>query len=133
MTSVNSLDTVDVLVLNTILQNLVTAPEEIKIDRKIDEQGVVLSVTVSAKDMGLVIGRGGSMASTIKVLMRAVGKANKMIIRVEFREPDGSIRYSARNNKEYGEENQEPSIQSEDTLTITHSNLDEDIKDFMVD
>ena len=81
---------IDIDTLQTILTNLVTVPEDIKVDRSVDEQGVLLSVKVNVNDMGIVIGKGGIMANSIKTIMRALGKANKMNIRVEFLEPDGS-------------------------------------------
>jgi len=90
----NPVDSIDIQVLHTILTNLVTVPEEIKITRAIDEQGVLLSVIVNPQDMGIIIGRNGSMAMSIKSIMRAVGKAHKMTLRVQFLEPDGTAMYS---------------------------------------
>jgi uncharacterized protein len=122
MTTPQISDTVDVQVLYTILSNLVTAPEDIKIERKIDEQGVLLSVVVNSKDMGIVIGRNGSMATSIKSIMRAVGKANQMTIRIQFLEPDGTVKYSAVKNT-----NTSFSLDAE-----MDASLDEDLKDFVI-
>jgi len=115
-------DSIDLKVLKLILENLVTCPEDLKIYRIIDEQGVVLSVVVNAKDMGIVIGRSGSMANTIKTIMRAIGKANNMNIRVQFLEPDGTIKYSVANKNEFKDEN----------VKVASQSLDEDLKDFAV-
>jgi predicted RNA-binding protein YlqC (UPF0109 family) len=133
MTSVTdqNQETVDIAVLKTILNNLVTVPEEVKIERKVDEQGVILSVMVSAKDMGIVIGRSGSMASTIKTIMRAIGKANKMNIRIQFLEPDGTIKYSA--NKPKSESNEKEDSQAEkESIKQASQSLDDDLQDFVV-
>ncbi len=96
-------DTVDNLIdlklLTDILNNLVTTPNDLKIDREIDEMGVLLSVVVNPQDMGIVIGRNGGMALAIKTLMRAIGKANNLNVRVQFLEPDGSTRF----NKNFNE------------------------------
>lgn len=131
---------IDQQILHLILTNLVTEPAEVKIERIIDEQGVLFHVLVSSKDMGIVIGRNGSMASSIKTIMRAVGKANKMNIRVHFLEPDGSVKYVASSNsnkfqpvsKPAGEltkegENKE-SIATADSIL----SLEDDLKDFVV-
>lgn len=83
---------VDYQTLENIVLNLVTVPEKVQISRDVDEQGVLLSVIVDSQDMGIVIGRNGMMANSIKTIMRAIGKANQMNIRVEFLEPDGSRR-----------------------------------------
>ena len=91
---------VDYQTLENIILNLVTVPENVKISRDVDEQGVLLSVIVDSQDMGIVIGRNGMMANSIKTIMRAIGKANQMNIRVEFLEPDGSRRQVPRKDDE---------------------------------
>jgi predicted RNA-binding protein YlqC (UPF0109 family) len=122
--------TVDYDILKNLILNLVTIPDEVKIDRKIDEQGVLLSVMVNSSDMGIVIGRNGSMASAIKTVMRAVGKANKMNVRVQFLEPDGSIRYS---NKEHHNQNSnEQQHEHQSSVSQAASTLDDDLKDFVI-
>ena len=90
---------IDTQVLRNILINLVTEVDNIKITREINEQGVLLSVSVGAPDMGIVIGRNGGMAMAINTLMRAIGKAHNMNIRVQFLEPDGSSRYAGKDAK----------------------------------
>ncbi len=95
--------TIDLQTLENIVLNLVTVPENVKVARDVDEQGVLLSVIVDSQDMGIVIGRNGMMANSIKTIMRAIGKANKMNIRVEFLEPDGSRREVANKNSEDSE------------------------------
>lgn len=84
--------TVDEQILFDILTNLTTQPDQVKIDRTIDELGVMLAITVAPIDMGIVIGRSGSMASALKTIMKAVGKANNMIIRIIFNEPENSLK-----------------------------------------
>lgn len=123
--------TVDYDILKNLILNLVTVPDEVKIERKIDEQGVLLSVMVNSADMGIVIGRNGSMASAIKTVMRAVGKANKMNVRVQFLEPDGSIRYS---NKDSHNNHQDSENRKEEDYTTSKSasTLDDDLKDFVI-
>lgn len=85
-------DSIDLQTLTYIITHLVTEPESVVVDRNIDEKGVLLTVRVHAKDMGIVIGRSGIMANSIKTYMRALGKAHDMNIRIEFLEPDGSMR-----------------------------------------
>jgi predicted RNA-binding protein YlqC (UPF0109 family) len=127
---------VDQDILLNILKNLVTEPDSVSIDRKIDEQGVLLSVRVAEKDMGIVIGRSGSMANAIKTLMRAVGKAHKMNVRVQFVEPDGSLKYSAVPRPDKSKPEAQNSDQPENTEgTSTESkadNLDDDLKEFVI-
>jgi predicted RNA-binding protein YlqC (UPF0109 family) len=130
---------VDQGILQNILVNLVTEPDSVQIDRKIDEQGVLLSVQVNEKDMGIVIGRSGSMASAIKTLMRAVGKAHKMNIRVQFLEPDGSVKYYAnppKNHDDRGDKLAAPKPSEDKAEDKGKSgdtpNLDDDLKEFVI-
>ena len=124
-------NTVDTQVLYNVLINLVTVPEDVKIERKLDEQGVLLTVMVNSKDMGIVIGRNGSMATAIKTVMRAVGKANKMNLRLHFLEPDGSIRYGDKethvDGDNTGEHKHAPHIHKTEVSTI-----EEDLSDFVI-
>jgi|GEM_PF-754879 len=89
----NANDSVDTQVLRSVLVNLVTSPESVILTREIDEQGVLISITVSPQDMGIVIGRNGGMAMAIKTIMRAIGKAHNMSIRIQFLEPDGTNKF----------------------------------------
>ncbi len=129
-------DSIDVQILHNILVNLVTEPDDIKIERELDEQGVLLSVMVNSKDMGIIIGRSGSMSTAIRTLMRAVGKANKMNLRLNFLEPDGTIRYSA--DKKLRDDNDDtdtmPSAPSstESTSKAEIPTIDEDLSDFVI-
>jgi len=144
----NEFDSIDLQVLNDILVNLVTVPEEVKIERKLDEQGVLLSVIVNSKDMGIVIGRNGSMATAVKTVMRAIGKAKKMNIRLQFLEPDGSVRYSDRAQKSFEDRgnNDQDSFVGSDAFTNTENSaplpksaplssgdvIEEDLSDFVI-
>jgi uncharacterized protein len=114
------MDTIDISTLQNIISNLVTAPEDIKIDRKVDEQGVLLSVLVNSKDMGILIGKSGIMANSIKTIMRAIGKAHKMNIRVDFLEPDGSTRFSNDQNNH------------RNSKQIMSNSLEEDLEEFVI-
>lgn len=87
-------ENIEIQVLQTILMNLVTVPQDIKITKNVDEQGVLLSVIVNPQDMGIIIGRNGSMAMSLKSIMRAVGKLHKKTLRLQFLEPDGSTTYA---------------------------------------
>lgn len=115
----NPIQTEDYQALEKLLTWIVTIPEGINIVRSIDEQGVLLSVKVDPKDMGIVIGRNGIMANSIKTILRATGKAHDMNIRVEFLEPDGSLKYS------HVRPSQEENINEPEKPSTLDSDLDE--------
>jgi predicted RNA-binding protein YlqC (UPF0109 family) len=66
-----------------IVKALVNHPEQVTSDRKVDEQGVLITVHTSPEDTGYVIGKSGKTAVAIRTLLATIGaKAN---MRVSFR------------------------------------------------
>ncbi len=75
--------------LEFLIKALVDHPEDVKIERKVDEMGVLLSLQVHPEDMGQVIGRGGSTAKAIRSLVRIVGLKNHARVNLKIEEPEG--------------------------------------------
>ena len=65
--------TIDQQFVEYIVKTLVNNPDKVAVDRKIDEKGVLLSLTVDPEDVGRVIGKRGVTAQAIRVLLRALG------------------------------------------------------------
>lgn len=59
-----------------VVKSLVGAPEAVSIERRIDEKGVLLELTVDPEDLGRVIGKRGATAQSIRTLLRALGTKN---------------------------------------------------------
>ena len=59
-----------------MVNSLVGNPNAVKIDRTIDEKGVLLELTVDAEDLGRVIGKRGATAQSLRTLLRALGTKN---------------------------------------------------------
>ncbi len=78
--------------LEFIIKALVDHPEDVKIDRKVDEMGVLLSLKVNPEDMGQIIGKEGSTARSIRSLVRIVGLKNHARVNLKIEEPEGSTR-----------------------------------------
>ncbi|MEO0084464.1 MAG: KH domain-containing protein [candidate division WOR-3 bacterium] len=76
--------------LQLVVQSLVKNPDAVKIDRKIDEMGVLLTLTVSPEDMGTVIGRQGNTARAIRTLLRVIGAKNNARVNLKLEEPAGA-------------------------------------------
>ena len=79
--------------LEYVTKALVDHPEDIKVDRKVDEMGVLLSLKVNAQDMGQVVGRQGATAKAIRSLLRIVGVKNNARVNLKIEEPEGSTRF----------------------------------------
>jgi len=60
-----------------VVKSLVNNPDAVKIDRRIDEKGVLLELTVDAEDLGRVIGKRGATAQSLRTLLRALGTKNE--------------------------------------------------------
>jgi uncharacterized protein len=78
--------------LEYLIKALVDHPDEVKIDRKVDEMGVLLSLRVNPEDMGQIIGKEGSTARSIRSLVRIVGLKNHARVNLKIEEPEGSTR-----------------------------------------
>ena len=65
--------TIDQQFVEYIVKTLVNNPDKVSVERKIDEKGVLLSLTVDPEDVGRVIGRRGATAQSIRMLLRALG------------------------------------------------------------
>lgn len=75
--------------LEYLIKALVDHPEDVKVDRKVDEMGVLLSLKVHPEDMGQIIGRAGSTARAIRSLVRIVGLKNHARVNLKIEEPAG--------------------------------------------
>ena len=59
-----------------VVKSLVSKPDEVKVERRIDEKGVLLELTVDPEDLGRVIGKRGATAQSLRTLLRALGTKN---------------------------------------------------------
>lgn len=75
--------------LEYVVKALVDEPDAVKVDRKVDEMGVLLTLKVSAPDMGKIIGRAGNTAKAIRSLLRVVGMKNNARVNLKIEEPEG--------------------------------------------
>ena len=75
--------------LEFIVKNLVDHSDDVKVDRTVDEMGVLLSLKVNPEDMGQIIGRAGATARAIRSLVRIVGLKNHARVNLKIEEPEG--------------------------------------------
>src|SRR6202042_3194045 len=67
---------IDQQFIEYIVKSLVGNPDAVKIERRIDEKGVLLELTVDQEDLGRVIGKRGATAQSLRTLLRALGTKN---------------------------------------------------------
>ena len=102
--------TIDQQFVEYIVKTLVNNPDKVAVERKIDEKGVLLSLTVDPEDVGRVIGKRGVTAQAIRVLLRALGtkqdaRFNLMIVNTD--EENGERRHEEAEKPEAKEEKPE--------------------------
>jgi len=78
--------------LEFVVKALVDNPDDVKINRTVDEMGVLLTLDVNPEDMGKIIGRSGNTAKAIRTLLRVVGMKNNSRVNLKINEPEGGSR-----------------------------------------
>jgi len=70
------MSSIDQQFVEYIVKSLVSSPESVIVERRIDEKGVLLELTVDPEDLGRVIGKRGATAQSLRTLLRALGTKN---------------------------------------------------------
>ena len=70
------MSTIDQQFVEYIVKSLVGHPDDVVVERLIDEKGVLLTLTVNPEDLGRVIGKRGVTAQSLRTLLRALGTKN---------------------------------------------------------
>ena len=70
------MSSIDQQFVEYIVKSLVGNPDAVEIERRIDEKGVLLELTVDPEDLGRVIGKRGATAQSLRTLLRALGTKN---------------------------------------------------------
>ncbi|MFA5131831.1 MAG: KH domain-containing protein [Candidatus Paceibacterota bacterium] len=72
-----------------VVKALVDNPDQVKVERRVDEMGVLITLDVGAEDMGKIIGRDGATAKALRTLLRVVGMKNNARVNLKINEPEG--------------------------------------------
>lgn len=67
---------IDQQFIEFVVKSLVGKPDAVQVDRRVDEKGVLLELTVDPEDLGRVIGKRGATAQSLRTLLRALGTKN---------------------------------------------------------
>jgi len=84
--------------LEYVIKALVDHPKDVKIDRVVDEMGVLITLDVNPEDMGKIIGRNGNTAKSIRTLLRVVGMKNHARVNLKINEPKDGVKRTPRTN-----------------------------------
>ena len=72
-----------------VVKALVDNADKVKVERRVDEMGVLITLDVDAADMGKIIGRDGATAKALRTLLRVVGMKNNARVNLKINEPEG--------------------------------------------
>jgi len=75
--------------LEFLIKSLVDNPSAVKVNRQVDEMGVLMTLKIDPADMGKIIGRMGQTAKAIRTLLRIVGLKNHARVNLKIEEPAG--------------------------------------------
>lgn len=73
-----------------VVRQIVDNPDQVSVERTVDEMGVLITLKVAKEDMGKVIGKSGQTAKSIRILLRVIGSKNNARVNLKIVEPDGS-------------------------------------------
>jgi len=82
--------------LEMVVKAIVANPNDVVVDRTIDERGVLLTLKTNPSDMGYVIGRKGQTAQSIRTLLKIIGAKNNSRVNLKIYDPEGPARHESR-------------------------------------
>lgn len=72
-----------------VVKAIVDNPDKVSVERRVDEMGVLITLKVDKEDMGKVIGKEGSIAKSMRTLLKAIGTKAGARVNLKIEEPDG--------------------------------------------
>lgn len=89
-------NSIDQQFVEFVVKSLVSNPDAVQVERRIDEKGVLLELTVDPEDLGRVIGKRGATAQSLRTLLRALGTKNEA--RYNLKIVDNGVAHAAATN-----------------------------------
>ena len=120
------MSTIDQQFVEYIVKSLVGHPDDVVVDRLIDEKGVLLSLTVNPEDLGRVIGKRGVTAQSLRTLLRALGTKNDARYNLKIINNDDQRENYATSSDDTASETGETSQPSEPVKNSTDEPVEND-------
>src|SRR3990167_3879356 len=93
--------------VETVVRAIVDYPDDVKVERTVDERGVFIQLSINPEDMGKVIGKEGRTAKALRTLLRIVGAKENARVNLKIVEPEGSTFNQHRDDRVENEPAQE--------------------------
>ena len=122
------MSTIDQQFVEYIVKSLVSNPDDVVVERLIDEKGVLLTLTVNPEDLGRVIGKRGGTAQSLRTLLRALGTKNDARYNLKIVNNDGYTGVREQSSERYDSENRDVVDNSTDEPVETRSSYAENAR-----
>ena len=109
------MSTIDQQFVEYVVKSLVENPDDVVVERLIDEKGVLLTLTVNPEDLGRVIGKRGGTAQSLRTLLRALGTKNDARYNLKIVNNDGFT----------GSQSSQSSSSDDDESSVVDNSTDE--------
>lgn len=118
------MSTIDQQFIEYIVKSVVGHPDDVIVERIIDEKGVLLTLTVNPEDLGRVIGKRGITAQSLRTLLRALGTKNdaRYNLKIVNNDGDGADRVISSDNSSAPVDD----TSSDDSTATSDDNLADD-------
>lgn len=73
--------------LEYVVKSIVNNPDDVFVEKSSDDMGILLMLSVNPDDMGIVIGKAGHTAVSIRALVRIVGMKSDARVSLKIKEP----------------------------------------------
>ena len=114
---------IDQQFIEYIVKELVGHPDDVSVERRIDEKGVLLELTVNPEDLGRVIGKRGVTAQSLRTLLRALGTKNDARYNLKIVNNDGQTGASESSGSSNTDTSDTPVDEATDEDVEKESNL----------
>jgi hypothetical protein len=71
-----------------LVKMLVNKPKKVKVDRMVNEKGVLLTIDVDSEDLGSLVGKQGRNINALRHLARMIGLKNKSFVSIRLNQPE---------------------------------------------
>lgn len=119
------MSSIDQQFVEYIVKSLVGDPDAVQIERRIDEKGVLLELTVDPEDLGRIIGKRGATAQSLRTLLRALGTKNDARYNLKIID-NGPQDYASRPSENNGPQDGPADNQASQTTTTDDQEATQD-------
>jgi predicted RNA-binding protein YlqC (UPF0109 family) len=112
-----TVSSIDQQFVEYIVKSLVGKPDAVQIERRIDEKGVLLELSVDPEDLGRVIGKRGATAQSLRTLLRALGTKNDARYNLKIIDPTGGEYQTGGSGADTGTGTRDNAVSSDDDDT----------------